>query len=62
MTIEEKDEETKNLKRQIKDLSKENAELKEKIIKEYIPLCTQRKIEIDSLKKKIKTLKELFKK
>lgn len=62
MDSEDTNEELKSLKRQIKNLIKENTELKDKIIKEYIPLCTQRKIEIDSLKNKIKTLKELLKK
>jgi len=58
----EKDREIKNLKRQIEDLTEENAGLKSKIIKEYIPLCTQRKIDLDLLKNRLKSIEDSNKK
>jgi len=54
----EKDMEIKNLRRKIEDLTEENSGLKSKILKEYIPLCTQRKIDLDLLKNRLKLIEE----
>ena len=62
MNSDEKDIEIKRLKRQLEDVIEENNNLKSKIIKEYIPLCTQRKIDLDLLKNRLKSIEESNKK
>lgn len=62
MNSDDKDMEIKRLKRQLEDLTEENYALKSKIIKEYIPLCTQRKIDLDLLKNRLKSLEDSNKK